>query len=80
MVHYIVYSHVCASGLYPYMLWQHVSQFGRHVTLQIPLSQDVLGTGVAQASVRVSHVEMEVLVAQWDIQQEEASGDYSCQL
>jgi len=52
----------------------------RNVTLQIPLSQDVLGTGVPQASVHVSHVEMEVLVAQRDVQQEEASGDYSCQL
>lgn len=52
----------------------------RNVTLQIPLPQDVLGVGVPQASVHVSHVEMEVLIAQWDVEQEEASGDYSCQL
>lgn len=50
----------------------------RNTTLQIPLSHDVLGVGVPQASVHVSHMKMEVLVAQWDVQQEEANGDYSC--
>lgn len=50
----------------------------RNITLQIPLSHDVLGVGVPQVGVHVSHVEMEVLVAQWDVQQKEASSDYSC--
>lgn len=52
----------------------------RNVTLQIPLSHDVLGIGVPQAGVHVSYVEMEVLIAQQDVEQEEGSGDYSCQL
>lgn len=52
----------------------------RNVTLQIPLSQDVLGIGVPQASIHVSHVEMEVFIAQQDVEQEEASSGYSCQL
>lgn len=52
----------------------------RNITLQIPLSQDVLGIGVPQASIHMSHMEMEILVAQGDVEQEEASSDYSCQL
>lgn len=51
-----------------------------HITLQIPLSQDVLGIGVPQVSIHMSHMEMEILIAQWDVEQEEASSDYSCQL
>lgn len=52
----------------------------RNITLQIPLSQDVLGIWVPQASIHMSHVEMEILIAQQDIEQEEASSDYTCQL
>lgn len=52
----------------------------RNITLQIPLSQDVLGIGVPQASIHMCHMEMEMLVAQQDVQQEEASSDYSYQL
>lgn len=60
------------------MLQQQVSHGLENITLQIPLSHDMLGVGVPQVSVHVSHVEMKVLVAQWDVQQEETSSDYSC--
>lgn len=70
----------CASGLYLCVHWQQGSHSFRNITLQIPLSQDVLSVGVPQPSVHMSHMEMEVLIAQWDVEQEEASSDYSCQL
>lgn len=50
------------------------------VTLQIPLPHDVLGMGVPQASVRLRHAEMEVLVAQRHVQQQQASRSHSQQL
>lgn len=50
------------------------------VTLQIPLPHDVLGVGVPQASIHLSHVEMEALVAQRHVQQQQGGHSHSHQL
>lgn len=58
----------------------HKRPLAGKVTLQIPLPHDVLGMGVPQASVHLSHTEMEALVAQRHVQQQQGGHSHSQQL
>lgn len=58
----------------------HKRPLAGKVTLQIPLPHDVLGMGVPQASVHLSHTEMEALVAQRHVQQQQGGRSHSQQL